>query len=258
MYGVEFDGLLGVLLAIGLATGVLTGLTGASGMSILISALLLTGIEIRQVIGLTFVITLVNSAISLPAYLKHAHVDWRSGLWVALPAMAAVMLGHVFSSTIQPGSLRGVMLVCLFAIGAKFLVSPKDPQQDAATPLTRPQSGWLVLMGSAAGFVMGIMGGGGAVFIGAALILIFKMQAKTAVGTSILIMGLAAIPGVVFHAASETIHASYVLAILASSIPAAAAASWFANRISSQRVKRLLGVYLLISSSFLLFRMFFE
>ena len=47
-----------VLVVIGLATGVLTGLTGASGMSILISTLLLAGAEIRQVIGLTFVVTL--------------------------------------------------------------------------------------------------------------------------------------------------------------------------------------------------------
>ena len=57
--------LLGILTIVGLATGSLTGLTGASGMPILISALLLAGIEIREVIGLTFVVTLVNSGIAL-------------------------------------------------------------------------------------------------------------------------------------------------------------------------------------------------
>ena len=57
--------LLGILTIVGLVTGSLTGLTGASGMSILISTLLLAGIEIREVIGLTFVVTLVNSGIAL-------------------------------------------------------------------------------------------------------------------------------------------------------------------------------------------------
>ena len=43
MNGVDPYALLGMLIVIGLATGVLTGLTGASGMSILISALLSFG-----------------------------------------------------------------------------------------------------------------------------------------------------------------------------------------------------------------------
>ena len=81
------------------------------------------------------------------------------------------------------------------------------------------------------------------------------MEAKTAIGTSILIMGVAAIPGVVSHWLSQTIVISYAAVILASSIPAAFAASWFANRISTPVVKRALGVYLVLISSLLLYRM---
>jgi uncharacterized protein len=244
-----------VLVLIGLATGALTGLTGASGMSILISALLLAGIPIEQVIGLTFAVTLVNSAISLGAYWRHDHVDRRAGMLVAVPAIATVMLGHLFSKQIGTGSLTGLMVICLFLIGAKFLFSPSDKQQTDTKPVRQPNAVLLILLGSGAGFLMGIMGGGGAVFIGAALILLFKMEAKTAIGTSILIMGVAAIPGVVSHWLSQTIVISYAAVILASSIPAAFAASWFANRISTPVVKRALGVYLVLISSLLLYRM---
>lgn len=252
----DFDGLLGILILIGLATGLLTGLTGASGMSILITALLLTGIEIRQIIGLTFVVTLVNSAIAVGAYWKHRHVDARSGILVAMPAIGAVFVGHLFSRTVEPTSLTGLMLVCLFLVGIKFLTTPEDARQHAATPDRRPHSGALVLLGCVAGFVMGIMGGGGAVFISVALMIGFKMETKTAIGTSILIMGLAAIPGVISHWQSETIEISYAVSILASSIPAAFAASWYANRISKRRIKQLLGVYLVSISTLLLFRTF--
>ena len=37
-----------ILVLIGVATGALTGLTGASGMSVLISALLLAGVEVQR------------------------------------------------------------------------------------------------------------------------------------------------------------------------------------------------------------------
>ncbi len=257
MFGLDFHGLFGVLIVIGLATGALTGLTGASGMSILISALLLVGIRIDQVIGLTFVITLVNATISIGAYWKHGHVDARSGLLVAIPATGTVMLGHHFSQRIGTGSLTGVMVICLFLIGVKFLVSPRDKENDDLHSVRRPHAFLLILIGCGAGFLMGMMGGGGAVFIGAALILAFKMETKTAIGTSILIMGIAAIPGVASHWFGGTIEVSYAAAILASSIPAAFAASWFANRVPTPVVRRALGVYLIIISSLLFYRMLF-
>ena len=183
-------------------------------------------------------------------------MDAKSGVLVAAPAIVAVMIGHSFSRSVEAGSLTGVMVVCLFLIGVKFLVSSSNKAQAAVATVERPHFAWLFLIGCVAGFIMGIMGGGGAVFIGAALILLFKMEAKTAIGTSILIMGLAAIPGVVAHWFSGTIEVSFAAAILASSIPAAIAASWFANRIPTPLVKRLLGVYLVVISTLLLYRMF--
>lgn len=256
-FAFDFHGLLGILLVIGVATGVLTGLTGASGMSILISSLLLAGIDIRQVIGLTFVVTLVNATIAVGPYWKHGHVDARCGMLVAVPAIVMVMIGHAFSRSVETSWLTILMIVCLFLVGAKFLASPNDKERDAASPNARPNSFWLILMGCAAGFVMGLMGGGGAVFIAAALMLLFKMEAKTAIGTSIFIMGLAAVPGVVAHWRSETIEISFAVAILASAIPAAFGASWYANRIPTPLVKRLLGVYLVVISTVMLVSKFF-
>lgn len=271
MIELDFHGLLGTLILIGLATGTLTGLTGASGMSILISALLLAEIDIREVIGLTFVVTLVNSAIALGPYWRHGHVDARSGCLVAFPAIGTVLLGHLWAKSVQPGSLTGVMVCFLFLIGTRFLLSPGNESKDQndARNLNDDKSGepsinvarakqpgaWLlVLMGCVAGLLMGIMGGGGAVFIGVVLILLFKMDTKTAIGTSILIMGLAAIPGVIMHWSGGTIEVPYVMAILSASIPAAFAASWFANRISKSLVKRMLGAYLVVISVFLVYR----
>ena len=96
--------------------------------------------------------------------------------------------------------------------------------------------------------------GGGAMFIGIALIVLLKFETKTAIGTSILIMGLAAIPGVVSHWRGGTLQWNYALVILSCSIPATACGSWFANRISARDVKRLLGCYLVVIAPILLYR----
>ena len=60
------------MILIGALTGVLTGLTGASGMSVLISGLLLAGLDVREVIGLSFAVTFCNTLVATPPYLEPA------------------------------------------------------------------------------------------------------------------------------------------------------------------------------------------
>ena len=79
-----------VLIAIGLVTGLLTGLTGASGMSVLISALLLIGMDVRDVIGLTFAVTLVNAVGAIGPYIRREQWDKQLVLAIGLPAVAGV------------------------------------------------------------------------------------------------------------------------------------------------------------------------
>ena len=149
-----------------------------------------------------------------------------------------------------------VMVVSLFAIGIKFLLAPEEKIESDANggSSSSPDAFPLVMLGVVSGLVMGVMGGGGAMFIGIALIVLLKFETKTAIGTSILIMGLAAIPGVVSHWRGGTLPWNYALVILSCSIPATACGSWFANRISARDVKRLLGCYLVVIAPILLYR----
>jgi len=78
-----------LLLLVGIATG---GLTGASGMSVLISGLLMMGIDIRGVIGLTFLVTLVNSMTSVIPDWRGQLIDLRLAAFLSLSAMLAVIV----------------------------------------------------------------------------------------------------------------------------------------------------------------------
>lgn len=245
-----------LLFGIGIATGSLTGLTGASGMSILISLLMLAEVDIFHVIGLTFVVTLVNASVSVWQYWKHGNVDHRVAWFVAFPAVLAVLLGHLLAGQFWPGVLSGVMVVFLFVAGVRFLIS-SDDDADGHITCVPPPAWLLIVLGSILGLIMGIMGGGGAVFIGVVLIILFRMPAKTTIGTSVLIMGVAALPGVTAHALSHTMRWGYALAIIVPSMPAAWIASRAANRVRAVTIKRCLGVYLVIISVVLTARYLF-
>lgn len=248
-----------LLILIGVATGVLTGLTGASGMSILISGLLLAGLEIREVIALTFVVTLANSFVALPVYWKNNNIDKRTAVALAVPAALIVPIGHLIGGSINHTLLTSAMLCGLFYLGLKFIFS-RRPKGSGAKPVgseIAPRTSWLICLGSFLGLVMGVMGGGGSVFIAAGLIILFKTPVHRAVGTSIFVMGFTAISGSLLHITSGTLNPSMAAVVLLASVPTSVAASRLANRFSETRIQKLLGIYLLGITAVLAFRLYY-
>lgn len=252
---------LGWLLGIAIATGVLTGLTGASGMSVLISGLLLLGVDIREIIALTFVATLANGAASAIPYWRRGYGVARVLATVGIAACAGVIPGFFISSTVPKESLQWVMIVALFLAGVKLLVTRSAPTS-GATVDEGGASGdtvhakWIgeVLFGLAAGLVMGIMGGGGGVFIATVLILAFKMQAKEAIATSIGIMTLSAWPGLLLHAYSGNIPWKMAAVLIPVSMATAFAAARIGRQLPDVVIKRGLGAYLVIMMVVLMVR----
>ncbi len=250
-----------VLLAlIGAATGTLTGLTGASGMSILVSGLLLTGMEVREVIGLTFIVTLVNSVMAVPAYWRKDNIDLKTAACLAVTAAALIPIGHSLGGLVRSELLTIAMLIGLFCLGVKISLSELSRSSEDGpvqeTMNASPRAVYLIGLGAILGLVMGMMGGGGSVFIATGLILLFKVPVRVAIGTSVLVMGIAAIPGTILHLDAGTLDWKMATAVLLASIPSSILASWLANRISERTIQRTLGIYLLGISSILAYRLY--
>jgi uncharacterized membrane protein YfcA len=235
------------LITIGVFTGTLTGLTGGSGMSFLISGLLLLGVDIRNIIALTFVVTFVNSLAALPAYLKAGNLHIATAMCISIPAALCVIPGHLLSQHIKGVHLAWVIMVSLFLLGMKMTFGRDTTgQQDAST-----RSGsWLLLglFGSVIGFLVGVFGGGGGVFIGVLLILLFHVPVKEAVGISLLVMAVSAVSGIAMNASSGRLELSHTLLIAVPSVLFAVFSSSFGNRVKERVIRLLLGVYLLAMS----------
>lgn len=231
------------IIVIAVATGMLTGLTGASGMSILITGLLLAGVEIRQIIALTFVVTFANGVSSAIPYARRNLVDRRLVVTGGLVAAAAIYPGYLISDAIPESLLRWTILCGLLMAGIKLLWKPKA--DDINSPrLVRYSIAKELLLGILFGMVMGILGGGGGIFIAVALIFAFKLPAKKAVGTSIVIMAIASIPGCVIHGLAGTVPWSIAAILIPISFSVAFGAARVGRRIPETIVKRGLGVYL--------------
>ena len=101
-------------LAVGAATGIVTGLTGA-GMSVFISSLLLMGFPIREVIGLSFAVTLANAATAAIPYAKKGNIPPVPAIVMSLSAAVMVVPGYRLSHAFSSGVLNWLIISGLCA-----------------------------------------------------------------------------------------------------------------------------------------------
>ena len=211
---------------------------------------MLLGGDIREIIALTFVVTLANSAASAIPYWRRGLVDIRVAIAITLAAMVGVLAGYQIGGHLSPRLLECIMLVALTYAGWKLVSAQARVSEGADSPCRA--SWWqLLLFGLLAGIVMGIMGGGGGVFIAIVLMVVFTMSAKTAVGTSIVIMGGAAIPGLLLHAQAGNMRWDLVLTMIPVSMLAAFFTARWGRGLPNQHIKRMLGGLLLLMVSVL-------
>lgn len=235
-----------ILLIIGGGTGILTGLTGASGMSVLISGLLLAGFDIREVIGLTFAVTFFNSAAALPPYLKKKCWDPRVTWAVGLSACATVVIGHHLGRATPSTLLSGVVVAALFLAGIHFL-SKKKAKKETLPPREVPLI-ILILLGGILGTLMGIMGGGGSVFINLLLIFLCRLPLRVALGSSIIIIALAALPGIFLNFQAGQLNLFSALCLILPGMTTAYLSSKWAHKVSERKIQIIMGSYLVLIS----------
>jgi uncharacterized protein len=237
-----------LFISIGCITGILTGFTGASGMSVLISGLLLAGVTVREVIALTFVVTMANSVIASLPYARRGNIPMLPAVLMGGAAAGAVFVGYRISFALSSAVLEWFIVAGLAAAGVKFTLFDKKTAVDISQETFALPLWTLVIPGAVIGCIMGILGGGGGVFIALVLIFVYRIAAHKALGISLVVMFLAALPGGYLYARDGFIEASSALTIIVPSTVCSFFASRCANRLSDRTVKRVLGVYLLIIS----------
>ena len=107
------------MLLIGLITGISTGLTGASGVSIVVPLLtLFLSFSIHSAIGTSLIVDVIASLAVVYTYYRHGNIEIRSGIWVLLGSIAGAQLGALIASNIPETGLGIGFGVGMVVMGA--------------------------------------------------------------------------------------------------------------------------------------------
>lgn len=183
-------------LAIGLLAGMLSGLFGVGGGTVIVPLLvLILAFNQRIAAGTSLAAIVPTASVGVISYALNDSVAWIPGLLLAAGAVVGAQIGTWLLPRVSLIALRWTFIAFLAAvIVSLFLVIPS---RDAGLPLNVWSIVGLVLLGLVTGTVSGLIGVGGGIVVVPALMLVFGTSDLIAKGTSLLMMIPTAISGTV-------------------------------------------------------------
>ncbi|MDY6892134.1 MAG: sulfite exporter TauE/SafE family protein [Chloroflexota bacterium] len=242
-----------VILIIGAAAGVVTGIMGGSGVVVVVPALtLLLGFEAQVAIGTSLLINVIAALVTAFVYYRHGNLYVRPALWIALGSVFGAQAGSLFADMIPPlgmSNLFGLFLIpmgiLLWVRGIRGAATLANTLTDTATPImtTRNKLSALAL-GLFVGIMCGLFGAGGGVMILLILLFVLHYPMHLAVGTSSLIMAITAISGTVGYSIRDNIDIFTALIAGVATVLSAGLGARVANKVSEVTLGRSIGVIL--------------
>lgn len=244
-----------LVLLVGCFSGMITGLTGASGVMVVVPLItILFKFPIHEAIGTSLVVDVLTSLMISATYFKNDNIALKAAGWVAISSVTMAQIGARFSDKIPERGLDSgfsfvlvVLALIIWRTGVKrdkLQVAPFN-LSDYKSPLWRLILS--VLLAGGSGFLTGFIGAGGGTNILLILLFVNKFPMHKALGTSILIMSFTALSGVIGHASFGNVNILTGITLAVSAIPTGIYCARFTSRISEKSLSRVMsGVYIIL------------
>jgi uncharacterized protein len=229
---------------IGVALGVLGG-----GGSLLLLPLLtyLLHMDPKAAIASTLFVVTVTSAVGVGARVRGGQVRWAIGVRLGLAGMAGAFLGGRLSAY-----LPHQLLLLLFAAMMVVTAAAMLRERPAAAPRRALTATTVLTQGAAIGLVAGVVGAGGGFLVVPALTLLGGLDARAAVATSMLVIAMQSLAGLVGHLGHVALDWALVAPITAAAVIGSMLGSRLAGRLSPQAVRRGFGWLVLAMAALVL------
>lgn len=237
--------------AIGLAAGYLSGQFGIGGGIITTPAIrLLLGQPELIAVGTPLPVMIPTAVAGAIAYARRGLIDVRTGVIAGLLGGAFSVLG-AWATTFVGGKVVLIItsaLICWMALDMVLLaIRPERSERVLAVCAERTRSWlWVGALGAATGLYSGFLGLGGGFVVVPALVRHFAFPAKRAVGTSLVVVSILAVPGTVTHYLLGNIDVGLAAALAVGVVPGALLGAHVTAMVQEKSVRIAFAVMLLV------------
>ena len=262
-------------LSIGLLTGLLSGTFGVGGGIVCTPMLrLIMHLDAHMAIGTTLALIVPTSVAGAINYVKEKLVDLNMVKLLVLPAIIGTLIGAELTMQVQGRTLM-LLFAALISLAAIDLLSgfSNKLKAKAGDKVELDQSrvlqavldpaavipkklGWFNVfpVGLLTGLLAGFFGVGGGFILIPILLAVYGMSAKSAFGTSLLVVACLSVPGTIAHSVNHHVQFLLVLVMVLGAVPGSMIGSKLALRLKDSLLKRAFGAIMLAMAAFMVYK----
>jgi uncharacterized membrane protein YfcA len=232
-------------LGIGLVAGLLSGLFGVGGGTVIVPLLvLLLGFDQRLAAGTSLAAIVPTATVGVISYALHDSVAWIPGIILAVGAVIGAQIGTWLLPRLPITALRwGFVGFLVVVIVGLFVIIPS---RDASLELTWITGIGLVVLGLITGTLAGLLGVGGGVIVVPALLLLFGTSDLIAKGTSLLMMIPTAVSGTIGNLRRRNVDLVAAGLVGIAACTTTALGAWIATIIDPELGNILFAAFLIV------------
>ena len=232
-------------IGIGLLAGLLSGLFGVGGGTVIVPMLVLAlGFDQRLAAGTSLAAIVPTAAVGVVSYALHDSVAWIPALLLAAGAVVGAQVGTWLLPRLSQTVLRWTFVGFLVLVIVSLFVVV--PSRDAELDLTVLTGVGLVALGVVTGVTAGLIGVGGGIIVVPALMLLFGTSDLIAKGTSLLMMIPTAVSGTIGNIRRSNVDLGAAAIIGVAACTTTALGAWFATLVDPLAGNILFAAFLVV------------
>jgi uncharacterized protein len=238
----------------GLGVGVLIGLTGIGGGSLMTPLLIIViGVQPVVAIGTDLAYGAITKTVGGWRHVRAGTVDLGVSKWMAFGSVPGSITGVALLSRLDldVSVVLGLVAVALLIVSVAVLTRAlfvRTPRERPEVPLTARNKTGAVAIGLVLGLVLGLTSVGSGALVGPALILLFRLTPRRVVGTDVFHAAIMLWAAGLAHWVSGNVDFGLMATILIGSIPGVWIGSALVGRVPTAFLRPALGCVLLGSA----------
>jgi len=249
------------IILFGLGVGILIGLTGIGGGSLMTPLLIIVlGIHPVVAVGTDVTYGAITKTLGGYKHLRKGTVDLGVSKWLAYGGIPGTLIGVVLVDRLHKAYGKGfehaligcvagaLVIVASVVLVRTLLIANVDEREQHSYSFTRRAGLAATALGFVLGVILGMTSVGSGALIGVAMIVIFRLTPQRVAGSSVFLAAMLLWMAGVAHMVSGNVDYGLMGNILIGSIPGVWVGAHFVNRVPAQALRVTLAAALLGSA----------
>jgi uncharacterized protein len=252
---------------IAICIGISLGLIGGGGSILAVPTLVyVLGIPPKSAIAMSLAVIAIVSLLGVIPHWKLGNIQLRTAGMFGLSTMLGAYTGaRIANLPFVTGTLQMLLFAFMMLLAALFMLGRTAPSASTSPPegpdlvlYPKPVCKycwlWLISEGIGVGMLTGLVGVGGGFAIVPALVLLANVPMKQAIGTSLLIIALNSVAGVLGYWGRVDFDWPLMTTFTVAASLGIFAGAYLVRFVQARHLQKAFGYFLLVMSAFILWQ----